>query len=192
MPYEGIQGTPPPIRNTSTQSGSGGSKRAGSGSRKMQAREEAANGIGQILSFGCMATGQMADAGAIGLHWPNIAHEAAQVAETDEKIAKALDYLLEVGPYGNLIVVTLPFVAQILVNHKILKAEQMAGANVVHPDSLEAQAKAHMARQAMQAIRQQRQAEEELRQMQAQMAADMAGNNGQAPSPEPEPENTGV
>jgi hypothetical protein len=146
-----------------------------------KAREEAANGVGQIISFGAMAAGQLPDAGAIGMHWPNISHEAAQIAETDEKMAGILDKLLEVGPYGNLIVVVLPFIAQILVNHGVLKPEQMAGANVVHPDSLAAQVRAHMARQAMDAIKMQQQAEADLAALQAEMMASQQASNGQAP-----------
>lgn len=180
MPFEGVKtGPPPPKEGSRVRSGPAPEKRA---SAKQKAREEAANGVGQILAFGCMVAGQLADAGAIGLHWPNVAHECAAIAENDPKMAKGLDYLLEVGPYGNLIVVALPLVGQILANHKIVKAEALTGAGVVHPEALEADVKAQMARQAMAAIQQQRQAEEELRQMQAEMAA---AQNGHAPQNEP-------
>lgn len=181
MPFEGIKaGPPPPREGTRARSGPAPEKRA---SVKQKAREEAANGVGQILAFGCMVAGQLADAGAIGLHWPNVAHEAAAIAETDEKMAKGLDYLLEVGPYGNLIVVVLPLVGQLLANHHIVKPEALAGAGVVHPEALEADVKAEMARRAMEAIRQQREAEAELRRMQAEMMA--AQNGSEAPQNEP-------
>jgi hypothetical protein len=183
MPFEGIKAGPPPPREGTKPRAVAPEKRA---SAKQKAREEAANGVGQILAFGCMVAGQLADAGAIGLHWPNLAHEAAAVAETDEKMGKALDYLLEVGPYGNLIVVTLPLVGQFLANHKIVKAEALAGAGVVHPEALEADVKAEMARRAMAAIQQQREAEQELARMQAEM---MAAQNGTQPQQQSEPAN---
>lgn len=168
MPFEGVKNVPPPPKsNAGTQRQSGGSP-AKRQSAKHAAREEAANGVGQILSFGCMVAGQLADAGAIGLHWPAISHEAANIAESDEKMAKGLDYLLEVGPYGNLIVVLLPFIGQILVNHKIVRPEAMGGAGVVHPEALEAQVKAQMAQHAAEAVRAQRAAEAELLRLQAE------------------------
>jgi hypothetical protein len=173
MPFEGIKaGPPPPKDGPRVRSNPATAARS---SAKQKAREEAANGVGQILAFGCMIAGQLADAGAIGLHWPAISHEAAAVAENDPKMAKGLDYLLEVGPYGNFIVVCLPLVGQILANHKIVKPEALAGVGVVHPEALEADVKASMARQAMAALQQQRAAEEELARMQAEM---MASANG--------------
>lgn len=175
MPFEGIKAGPPPPKEGTRPKAVAPEKRF---SAQAKAREEAANGVGQILAFGCMVAGQLADAGAVSLHWPNLAHEAAAIAETDKKMAKGLDYLLEVGPYGNLIVIALPFVGQLLANHKVVRAEALAGMGVVHPDALEADVKAQMARQAMAAIQQQKAAEEELRRMQAEM---MAATNGSQP-----------
>lgn len=174
MPFEGVKAGPPPPRSDTPRRAP--EKRA---TGRQKAREEAANGIGQILSFGFMVAGQLADAGAIGLHWPNIAHEAAAVAETDQRMAKGLDYLLEVGPYGNLIVVCLPLVGQLLANHKVVKPEALAGAGVVHPEALEADVKASMARQAAEAVRQQRQAEAELMALQQEMMASQNGGHSQ-------------
>lgn len=174
MPFEGVKAGPPPPRDAPPRKAP--EKRA---TGKQKAREEAANGIGQLISFGFMVSGQLADAGAVGMHWPNIAHEAAAVAETDQKMARGLDYLLEVGPYGNLIIVCLPLVGQLLANHKIVKPEALAGAGVVHPEALEADVKASMARQAAEAVRQQRAAEEELMRLQMEM---MGSQNGSTTS----------
>lgn len=178
MAFAGVQAVPPPPRVRNPSAGTGTPKPR---TTKTQAREEAANGIGQLLGFGFMVSGQHADAGAISRHWPAIAHEAAACAEHDQKMAKALDYLLEVGPYGNLIVVTLPLVAQLMVNHKMAKPEAMAGAGVVHPETLAADVKATLARQAAEAVRMQHEAEQELAQLQMQ-AQESA--NGQQPSQE--------
>jgi hypothetical protein len=184
MPFEGVKIAAPPA-HARTQSSSQASGRTVAGEKKLstkgKAREEAANGVGQIISFGCMVAGQLADAGAVGIHWPNLAHEAASIAETDEKMASGLDKLLEIGPYGNFIVVLLPFVGQILVNHKVVRAEAMGGAGAVHPEVLEAQVKAHMARQQATAIQQQREAEAEL----TRLMMEAQGPNGSQSATEP-------
>lgn len=167
MPYEGVKAAAPPPKTTRAIP-KAPEPRA---SAKQKAREEAANGIGQIIAFGCMVSGNLADAGAVGMHWPNMAHEAAVIADTDSKMATGLDYLLEVGPYGNFIVACLPFAAQLLVNHGLVKAEAMAGAGVVHPETLAAEVKRDMAQKAMEAMRAQAEAEAQMREMAAQMRA---------------------
>jgi len=171
MPYEGVKSVPPPASARPIPKAP-----APKASPKQKAREEAANGIGQIVAFGCMVSGNLADAGAVGMHWPNLAHEAAVIADTDSKMASGLDYLLEVGPYGNFIVACLPFVAQLLVNHKLVKAEALAGAGVVHPEALAAEVKRDMALKAMEAMRAQQQAEAQMREMAEQMAQSQNGN----------------
>jgi hypothetical protein len=143
----------------------------------MEQREEAVNGIWQIVGLGCIITGQYADAGAISMHAPPLSHEIADLASKNDSVAKGVDYLLQVGPYAGIIGAAMPLVMQILANHKVIPAEKMAGANVVKPEILEAQVKTNMARQAMEVMQQQQQAEEELRQMQEDM---MAHQNGQS------------
>ena len=175
MPFEGVKAGPPPAKNTTPRPAAAPKRASG----KQNLREEAANGIGQMLAFGAMVSGNLADAGAIGMHWPDMAHEAAVIAETDSTMAGLLDKLLEVGPYGKLIILGLPLVAQVLVNHRLVKPEAMAGAGVVHPDALAAQVKADMARKAMQAMREQQQAEQELQRMTAEM---QAAQNGASPA----------
>ena len=172
MPYEGVKAAAPPPAKAPRAARAPEPRASG----KQKAREEAANGIGQILAFGCMVSGNLADAGAIGMHWPVIAHEAAVIADTDSKMATGLDYLLEVGPYGNFIVALLPFAAQLLVNHGLVKAEAMAGAGVVHPDALAAEVKRDMALKAMEAMRAQQEAEAQLREMAAQARAAANGH----------------
>jgi hypothetical protein len=174
MPYEGVKGAAPPPKVPRAVKAP--EPRA---SAKQKAREEAANGIGQIVAFGCMVSGNLADAGAIGMHWPGIAHEAAVIADTDAKMASALDYLLEVGPYGNFIVAVLPLAAQIIVNHGLVKPEAMAGAGVVHPDALAAEVKRDMALKAMEAMRAQQEAEAEMRRMAEEMRANANGHGGE-------------
>lgn len=145
-------------------------------------RLEAVNGFFQLGQWACLCFGDLADAGAIGVHGPNISSEVMHLVEKNNKIAKKLDLLIEIGPYTGIIAAALPFVAQILVNHKIVKAERFANAGVVHPEALEAQMRAQLQMQQMMAMQRQQQMEEQLRQMQEDMMAN-ANMNGNA-SPE--------
>jgi hypothetical protein len=129
---------------------------------KPELREEAINGLFQIVQFGCMTFNQFADAGAIGMHGPPLAKEVSALANENAAVAKKLDLLIEVGPYAGIITAALPFAAQILVNHGVFKAEVFANAGVVHPDALAAQMKTQMAEQALAAMRAQAEAEKNL------------------------------
>jgi hypothetical protein len=123
---------------------------------------------------------QYADAGAIGLHKDPIIDELVTLADSNEKIAKGIDYITEAGPYAGLVVAVMPLVMQLAANHKIVKAELVAGAGVVPPQALESQVRADMARQAAVALRQQQEAEQEL----ATLAAQMRPQDGSGGSPE--------
>lgn len=146
-------------------------------------RLEAVNGFFQLGQWACLCFGDLADAGAIGVHGPNISAEVMHLVEKNNKIAKRLDLLIEIGPYTGIIAAALPFVAQILVNHKIVKAERFANAGVVHPEALEAQMTAQLQMQQMMAMRRQQEMEDQLRQMQEEMMA-KANMNGNGPSEE--------
>lgn len=146
---------------------------------KTKEREEAANGLFQLAGFGLILTKNYADAGAIGKHSPKISHELALLSEKNDGVAHILDYLTEAGPYAGLITAVMPLTLQLLVNHKILKAEGMSGAGVVSPEALSAEVRADMARQTAEAVRSQQKAENELRQLAAEASA-----NGAVPQPE--------
>ena len=161
--------TPPPAKSaktadrpmrTSKSSMPKSEPRIASG--KQGAREEAVNGIFQLTAFGLVMAGQQADAGALAKHGGSIAHEAAKVAETSASLGSAIDYITEAGPYAGLITATMPLVLQLLANHKVMKAETLSGAGVVPPETLSAQVKADMARQQIQALRTQQEAEQEV------------------------------
>jgi hypothetical protein len=132
-------------------------------------RADAVDGIFQLVGLGCIIVGQYADAGAISVHSPPISIEVAEMAEKNEGVAKAVDSLLQVGPYAGLVAVVMPLVLQLLANHKIVPAEKFANANVVKPEILESQVKTNMARQAMEALQAQASAEEELAAMRREM-----------------------
>ena len=140
---------------------------------KTELREEGLDGFLQLAQFGCLAFGQFADAGAIGMHGKPLTRELVNLCEQNSKIASKVDLLIEVGPYAALISAAIPFVAQILVNHGIFKAEQFANAGVVHPEELEARMKAQLMQQAIDSMREQQRLEEEMRQMTEEMQASM-------------------
>lgn len=175
MPFEGVKAGPPPRKDA--QSRPAVKRQSG----KLAAREEAAGGILQILGYGCVLVGWHADAGAIGQHGPGLAHELAVVAETDSNLAKGLDSLLQVGPYGTLIVAAMPLALQVMANHGILKPEAFAAAGVVSPAALSADVKATLAEQSRQALLRQRDAEKRLRETHENLEAErMAANGSQA------------
>jgi hypothetical protein len=126
-------------------------------------------------------TGQYADAATVGMHFPPVAKELANIAETNEAIAKPIDFLIEIGPYGALIEAAIPLVMQILANHRLIKAEAMIGSNIVPPEVLEAQMKAQVMRVQAQAMRDQQAALAEAQAAQREMQEMMAAQNGSVP-----------
>lgn len=131
-------------------------------SGKLAERHEAVTGLWQLAGFGCVIFRQYADAGAIGLHSGPITDELVSLSDKNEKIARAIDYLTEAGPYAGLIVAVMPLAMQIAANHGIIKAELAGSVGVVPPQALDSQVRADMARTAQAALQQQQQAEQEL------------------------------
>jgi hypothetical protein len=119
------------------------------------AREQGLLGLGQIGQAICMMREWFADAGAIQIHWPNVARETASLADQDERIGKAIDYLVSAGPYAGLLTAVLPFGMQIAANHGRIDANAASGlGGVMPPDMLEARMKADMAKAKAEFIRQ--------------------------------------
>jgi hypothetical protein len=139
-------------------------------------RTEAVGGLFQLAQYGCIAFGQFADAGALGMHGPNMAKEIVALADENSKVASKVDLLIEIGPYAGIVAAGLPFILQILVNHGILQAERCANAGVVTPQTLDSQMKTQMMRQAMEAMQEQQRIEEEMRAMEEEMQARMQAN----------------
>lgn len=135
-------------------------------------------GLGQLIQGLCVMTGQYADAATIGMHGSPVAKELANIAEANETIAKPIDFLIEIGPYGALLEACIPMVMQVLANHGIIKAEAMLGSNIVPPQVLEAQMKAQIMRMQAQAMRDQQQALAEAQAAQREMQEMMAAQNG--------------
>jgi len=135
----------------------------------VEKRTEGLNGLGQLGQGLCLMMGQYADAAAIGMHWGPVASELAKIADSNETIAKPIDFMIEIGPYGALLEAAIPFVLQILANHKLIKAEAMLGSNVVTPEVLDAQMKAQVMRTQAQAMRAQQAALADAQAAQAEM-----------------------
>lgn len=138
-------------------------------------RTEAVTGIFQLIGFGCVVTGNYADAAAIGMHSDGISGEIVKLGAQNEKIGKGIDYLNEVGPYAGLISVAMPLVLQLLANHGRLDATKVPGLS--RPEILEAKVKAQMAAQAAAEMRQAQEAQAEYdRAVTAMQEAQMASN----------------
>jgi hypothetical protein len=135
---------------------------------QMMRREQGLNGLAQMAQGICAVTGLYADAAAIGMFWPPVATELARVAEANEKIAKPIDFLIEVGPYGALIGALMPFAFQIAANHGWIDASRLAGHGVRPPAVLEAEVKTQMLQAAAEAQRAQNAAMEAARKAQAE------------------------
>jgi hypothetical protein len=155
-------------------------------SDKMGDRERGLNGIFQLGSFGLMMAGQAADAAAVAKHGGPIAHEAAALAESDAGVAKILDYLTTAGPYAGLITACMPLAMQVMVNHKMVRAEvgRQLGIDIVAPEALEAQAKTVQAKMAVAALHAQREAESELANAQREFQDDAAQQAANTPQPD--------
>jgi hypothetical protein len=139
-----------------------------------QKREEGLNGVGQLGIAGCLLAKQYADAGAIGKHWPRVSHELAALSDTNEGVAKVVDLVTEIGPYGALLLAVMPLIMQLAANHGMIKADNALGGDIVPPAVLEAQMKADIATMQAEALRQQQQALREMAEAQADYEAELS------------------
>src|SRR5256885_12008189 len=108
---------------------------------KAELRQEALNGVLQVGQLAALTFGQFSDAGAIGMHGPKLVSETVALAESNSKVASKVDLLIEIGPYAGIVAAAIPFLAQLFVNHGMVKAEMFANAGVVPPEQLEQEMK---------------------------------------------------
>jgi hypothetical protein len=108
-------------------------------------RVEGVEGAFQAAGLILLIRKQYADAGAIGQHAHPIAEELASIADTNEKLAKWLDYFSVAGPYAGLVKASLPLLLQLMANHGTIPAEAGAMFGVVSPDLLVLKGKADQA-----------------------------------------------
>ena len=110
-----------------------------------EARMETATGILQVATLALIARNQYADAGAISVHGPKLAKETVRLAETDEKVAAAFNYLTAATPYTGIILAGLPLLLQFAANHGRIKPGAMPG--IVDPAKLEETTRAQIQKQ---------------------------------------------
>lgn len=83
--------------------------------------EQRLAGLMQMAMSGCAGNpATVADAAAIIEHGPIIASKAGDLADQDERVRKAIDFITSgsENPYLALVVATVPLVAQVLRNHE--------------------------------------------------------------------------
>lgn len=160
-----ITASAPPVKKTATAA------RPSASAKKTAERADAINGLGQIAQALLVSTKQYADAGAVGMYFPGIAAELGKLADADERIARFIDPLLQIGPYTGLLTAVLPFAMQIMVNHGRGQAGVMG---TVAPELLESKMKTAVMQAAVQAKKEQRAAEAELHRMNAELTSDAA------------------
>lgn len=125
-------------------------------------RAAAVANLFEFAQMGSVFKGWYADAAAYAMHGPGVSQKSAELAETNTWVAKGIDLLDLMGPVLGIAEIFLPLGLQLAVNHKRLPAEPLANMGVVPPATLEAQAKAAIARQQLEAVKAQHAAEAEL------------------------------
>lgn len=137
MPILEKAATKPPKRTTPRQSAAVAQAAAdATRSSAHDRRIEGLDGVWQMASLACVVKKQYADAAAFGAHGHDISVEVANLADTDEKIAKAIDLISVSGPYAKLVAVSLPLALQLMANHKMVPAEGLSQFGVTPPELL--------------------------------------------------------
>jgi hypothetical protein len=118
-PAEQPEGTPAPPPPRAARKPTGGSKRTDYAT--------SLNGVVQMVAMPLGIAGQrnpqlLADAAAVATHGPNIAAALDDLANEKPEVARVLDKILTVGPYGALMTAVLPLVFQLGANHRVLPA----------------------------------------------------------------------
>lgn len=145
-----------------------------------QQRYEGLLGLAQLGQGICLMAGLHADAMTIGKLFPPVAVEVVKIAEDNEAVSQPLDFIIKVGPYGALIAAGMPFVMQLLANHKVIDATKAMGQGIVPPEVLEAQMKAEVMRMQAEAMQAQQQAVADANKAAEEYAKMMAEYNSEA------------
>lgn len=117
-------------------------------SRKKQARQVS---VDQFLSLAAIGVGaalrQPADAEAIRLHGPAVGSAVVDLADVNPALAKILDDSSKSNllAYLTLVMAAAPLIAQLMVNHNVVKPEQIPVPGVVSKDALLVAAEARAA-----------------------------------------------
>jgi hypothetical protein len=101
------------------------------------------------------------------MHWPDVSAEIAKLAASQPAIAKLVDPLIQIGPYTGLVTALLPFILQIGVNHGRFSPGAMG---TVPATTLASQIESAIAKQELEALTIQRDAERETAAMRRDIA----------------------
>lgn len=147
-------------------------------------RVDGVNSIASAIQMGLLATKQTADAGAINRHAPGLSNAIVDYAEGNEAFGSSLDRLSDVSPLAGIMMAAVPLVLQISVNHGLfgLKAEQLATAGVVTPQTLVSESNEYLMQMQTEAMRREMIAAQEMQRthaefLQMQQDATVADDN---------------
>ena len=164
--------TPPPARKTTQTAAQtkAVAKIHVENEQRRQSRIDGVNSIASAIQMGLLATRQTADAGAVNRHGPSISAAIVDYAEGNDKFGNTLDKLSDVSPLAGIAMAVVPLVLQISVNHGLfgLKAEQLATAGVVTPQTLVSESNEYLMSMQNEAMRREIRAAQELQETHAE------------------------
>lgn len=141
--------TPPPARKPRASSAQTPKAVVTSREDTRAKREEGLNEFWGALSGVAIGLGWWADAGTLQMHGPTVTTEVVKYADTNEKIAAALDKFAEVAPIGGLVMAIGAMGIQLATNHGLMSPERGAMFGAVHPNAIATQTKARVERMMM-------------------------------------------
>lgn len=186
MPIDMSAATKAPPRKTTSGGGTTARTRAtasvpaASSTSVFEARQRGLAGLATLAHTGALMMGWQADAATIAEYGPDIATEIAHTADTNDTIAKGVDWLCQVGPYGKLITLCVPFIMQLAANHKLIPANTPG---VKSPEVLASQMNAQLVRMQAEAKREQMQAMREAREAQERFQEELQAYENRQPEP---------
>lgn len=179
--------SPPPPRktpNTAAQTKAVAKIEVENAERR-QRRVDGVNSIASAIQMGLLATKQTADAGAINRHAPALSNAIVDYAEGNDSFGNSLDKLSDVSPLAGIMMAAVPLVLQVAVNHGLfgMKAEQLATAGVVTPETLISESNEYLMQMQTEAMRRELIAAQEMQRTHAefmQMQQDQAAAHANA------------
>ena len=110
MPIDMSAAVKAPPRKTTPRKTAMAPAKASSEPQKSQneLREDGLNGLAQLVQLACIAGKQHADAAAIGMHFPPLAKEVANLADSYDSVAAPIDFLIKLGPFSAVIATGMP------------------------------------------------------------------------------------
>jgi hypothetical protein len=129
-----------PVGGGRRRRSSASSSTSGGGSRRTDYRP-ALGALVQMVAAPLAVAGQrspaaLADAAALAIHGPAVVEAVNDIAQEQPAVARVLDRLAKVGPYGALLTAVAPLAVQMLVNHGMIPVEAGEAAGAVSPDDL--------------------------------------------------------